>query len=842
MKEKKKIFLIFVILCIVLAGSVFAGKRILSDSRKKQDTETKQEVKQKEKKDKAPFVEYVKAFSEDAGEESTTQIANPEYSLENLEKIENLKLERMNDSLVVSGRLDHMKDASIILVDESKKAYSFKLTGKTEESVQATEQEPSTQTSVQKENTQASVQEESTQNSAQGTEFCVKITESMISQGHVYHIYLYNDGKTYDTNRRTTFLINTRTDEKNVGAQYALYDNLQRNYQLVDDSSKSVKTELATEKSKPMLTAEIEQQISEELEKNTYTLENPLVIQNPFQTCPLTAMIIFNTEDACKIRVTVKGKTSDADISSVLDSTADHRIPVIGLYAGTKNKVLLEVLDEKDKVVNKKTVEIQTDDLPESLKNVVTVDQKAEDTAMGLMMISGLRAPYLYAFDRNGDIRWYDTEEFEYYGAFPLANGHFLVEAENVLFPNASMPNSPQFYEMDYLGRVYHVYFFPEGQHHEIKEKEPNGNLLIATNSNNGYEQDMIQEIDRETGKVVKSLDFTKLFEGLKYISNDDWAHINTVSYDKKTDTVLVSLRNVSAGIRINWSTDEIEWILSDPSIWQGTGYEDKVLKPLGNVNYQYEQHTVYEVEDIDGDASNVHVMLFDNHHAAHNEVSTFDGVKKSYVKMYTIDEKNKTVKQEHQYETELSSITSNFIFDSSTNSVFSVCAYFAKKTKEGALGAVYEFDQDSENVKGRYLIFHRFYRGYNIKIDLNQYTDEFDISDNYYRGELHAPVKVKTNKNIPSKKKLGSKVELSVIDQLLYINSGDHTITQVIFNGIKGTYVYNISDIKQMHENGHSYRYKLPIPLNGMEEDTYKIQVIYKDQLYDVEQTITLE
>lgn len=807
MKGKKKVY--FLLLCVIVLVAAFFGRRYILNISKKTSTETKQEVKKKTK-DMATYVEYVKTFSEEADENSTTQIANPKYDLENAKKVKSLKMERMNDSLMISGVLENMKDAAIILVDESKKVYSFKINGMSSE--------------------------------VSENKFCIKITESMISQGHVYHIYLYNNGKTYDTNQKTLFLINTRTDEKNVGAQYALYDISQRSYQLVDDSSKSVKTDLTTEKSKPVLTAEIDQQISEELEKNIYSLESPLVIQNPFQTCPLTAMIVFNTEDACKVRVTVKGKTKDTDISSVLDSTADHRVPVIGLYAGTKNQVVLEALDEQGKVSNKKTVEIQTDALPDSLKNVVTVDEKSEETAMGLMMISGLRTPYLYAFDKNGDVRWYYTEEFEYYGAFPLENGNFLVEAPNVLFPNASMPNSPQFNEMDYLGRVYHIYFFPEGQHHEIKEKEPNGNLLIATNSNNGYEQDMIQEIDRETGKVVKSLDFTKLFDGLKYITNDDWAHINTVSYDKKTDTVLVSLRNVSAGIRINWSTDEIEWILSDPSIWEGTGYEDKVLTPIGDVNYQYEQHTVYEVEDVDGDASNVHVMLFDNHHATHNEVSTFDGVKKSYVKMFTIDEKNKTVKQEHQYETELSSITSNFIFDANKSSVFSVCAYFAKKTKEGALGAVYEFDQNSEKVKGRYLISHRFYRGYNIKIDLNAYTDEFDISDNYYRGELHAPVKVKTSQKISGKKVLGSKVELSVIDQLLYINSGDHTITQVIFHGIKGTYVYNISDIKQMHENGHSYRYKLPIPLNGLEEDTYQIQVIYKDQLYDVKESITLE
>ena len=33
-------------------------------------------------------------------------------------------------------------------------------------------------------------------------------------------------------------------------------------------------------------------------------------------------------------------------------------------------------------------------------------------------------------------------------------------------------------YEMDYLGRAYTMYYVAGGNHHEVIEKEPDGNLL----------------------------------------------------------------------------------------------------------------------------------------------------------------------------------------------------------------------------------------------------------------------------------------------------------------------------------------------------------------------------
>ena len=75
-----------------------------------------------------------------------------------------------------------------------------------------------------------------------------------------------------------------------------------------------------------------------------------------------------------------------------------------------------------------------------------------------------------------------------------------------------------------------------------------------------------------------------------------------------------------------------------------------------------------------------------------------------------------------------------------------------------------------------------------------------------------------------------------------MYAKSDDHSFTQIIFNGKNGTFVYDISDIKMVTDPNKSFKYGLPIPLNTLEKDTYSIQVMYQDELYDAENTITVK
>lgn len=64
---------------------------------------------------------------------------------------------------------------------------------------------------------------------------------------------------------------------------------------------------------------EVDQQLEEE-QKNGYTWEEPLIVQNPYRYSPLTAVILFDTDEECEVHVTVKGKTEAADIEGTVDA------------------------------------------------------------------------------------------------------------------------------------------------------------------------------------------------------------------------------------------------------------------------------------------------------------------------------------------------------------------------------------------------------------------------------------------------------------------------------------------------------------------------------------------
>ena len=83
---------------------------------------------------------------------------------------------------------------------------------------------------------------------------------------------------------------------------------------------------------------------------------------------------------------------------------------------------------------------------------------------------------------------------------------------------------------------------------------------------------------------------------------NIDWVHLNTVSYQAEDDTILISPRNLNSGVKLNWTTHEIVWILANPEVFKGTKYEKYVLTPDSDFLWHYRQHTVYQIDtDLDG-------------------------------------------------------------------------------------------------------------------------------------------------------------------------------------------------------------------------------------------------
>lgn len=611
-----------------------------------------------------------------------------------------------------------------------------------------------------------------------------------------------------------------------------------------DGSANEIETDIPKETTRIASSYEIDQQLQAELE-NGYSWEEPMVIQNPYQVSPLTAVIIFDTKEECAVRFTVKGKTEAADISGEVESAASHRIPVIGLYPAMENTVVLELLDKSGKVTDSQEITITTDELPDKLDDAVKPVKTSGESAFELTMVYGQRTTFPFAYDCMGDIRWYMSGEFTS-GIYMLSNSRMIVASNEAFMPSQAKPQTTNLYEMDYLGRAYTMYYVAGGNHHEVIEKEPDGNLLVLTSSLEGHIEDKIQEIDRQTGEVVNELIMEDIFSG-KYEDRVDWTHLNTVSYQSETDTIVISPRNLESVVKLNWTTKEIQWILCDPRFWEGTEYEKYVLQPEGDFVYQFQQHTAYQMEtDLDGDDQTIEVSMFDNHYVKVRKsdvLQYFDGEKESYLLVYAVNEAEKTVKQIKKIPTVWSTITSSAIYDADSNHIFGMCGH-VKDSEDKRRGMNYEFDYDTEELINQFSIKSYYYRASEMRIDWNDLAAVMEIKDNYIMGELYQPVEATWFfwQKKPEQVLEDGEITLHLTGQVLYAGAYAHQISQIIFHGKKNTYVYDTTDIR-LHTKSYLQFYEnIPVPLQGMEADDYEIYVVYQNEFYDLEQNIKIK
>lgn len=606
----------------------------------------------------------------------------------------------------------------------------------------------------------------------------------------------------------------------------------------------------------PLQCQEKDAAVQKELDSGKYTWKKPKVICNPYGNAPLSAYILFTTKKSCKIRVTVKGKTKAVDVSGELGKAKKHRIPVIGLYPDKNNKVVLERLNDKGKTLEKKTVRIKTGKLDSRLKDAIrketikvktvkfvkgkngkkikkTVYKKMKKvhSAYGLTVITGNSTKCTFAYDEDGNIRWYLTQAAGSYGFFPLSNKRFMFQTYDSLTMTEEKAQTTEMMEMDFMGRAFQIYFVRNGTHHEIIEKTPGGNLLVLTSSINQHIEDVVAEIDRKTGKEVKALDMQEIFDDT-YVNKTDWAHLNTVSYDKEEDAVLLSPRNLHAAVKVDWKTNKIKWIIAHPDMFKGTKQENKVLKTKGDFTWHFQPHSIYEIPyDLDKNPDTVHVMLFDNHWQNKRKVKFFDNKKKSNVLVYVVNEKKKTVRQVKVFPGVRSIITSNCAYNKKKNRMFSFGGYLYPLVK-GRKGMVYEFDYKTGDALNQFSTKEYFYRGYEAKIGWKGMEKPMKARKDYVKGVLQGPVKIESG-TVPETMITEDKVAFTRKESILYMNANDHTVDRVRFVGKKYCYRMDYRSAGKGMKSKRNQRYSIAIPLASMEEDTYEIVVHYDGTWY---------
>ena len=571
------------------------------------------------------------------------------------------------------------------------------------------------------------------------------------------------------------------------------------------------------------------------LNKKYYTFDNALFIINPFGCSPLSGLFIFNTEKPCKVKYTIKGKRGSDNYTNCDETwTNRHKVPVLGMYDGGITHITFYLIDKNNNEIQETTIRIKLPRTGPVLRNAISI-KKYEKTPVPFLMATGGYSGTNYAFDSNGNIRWYLTTPVHPYGVHVLSNRHLLVPDKRMRRPNYGNAHSVIAYEMDFLGRIYRNIYHQSGFHHWAVSREDNGNLLIATSSRyDTYMENSVDEMDKDTGKIIRTINANNIFDST-YVTRYDWAHINAFEYIPGEDAIIASYRNIHTIAKIDLNTQEIIWLLANPDFYKGTEQEAKVLAPAPGVKWFFQQHGVKILEHINtGNEKKIKITLFDNHTANRRPVNYFDDVKKSNIMVFTINEKEMSVEMNQCITVPLSITRSNVEFDKTTNSIYAMCANIKDEevdSRTKILGYNYNTGECITDISLNNDFFVAKFLDFNLQSVQNTCNEDYPL----YIGELYMPVK---EKEIPEDYNEGNylpdeikkKLNFTLTGNILQISCKDHSLPKIFLYNKDNIYVQYFNDTEQLTKIFKEHIYTISVPLQGIDKGKYQAGIEYID------------
>lgn len=189
---------------------------------------------------------------------------------------------------------------------------------------------------------------------------------------------------------------------------------------------------------------EVDDKIKDSISNEDYTLDNPCVLVDPYGISPLSALIIFNTNNETSINVSI----NDEEVTTVKE-TKQHVIPIYGLYANANNIVKLTTDTNETK-----EIKISTEPLNDNIKSFNVAKNLNGKTHLFMLGSLNQNNPSLRAFDHNNNLVFYLK-----FGTISKAN--FFTEHMQIAYnSNYKITNSNQSIklELDYLGRIYAIH------------------------------------------------------------------------------------------------------------------------------------------------------------------------------------------------------------------------------------------------------------------------------------------------------------------------------------------------------------------------------------------------
>lgn len=374
----------------------------------------------------------------------------------------------------------------------------------------------------------------------------------------------------------------------------------------------------------------------------------PLVIselsleKNPNERVPLAAICRITTDRPSMARIDWTDGEEKWSTRARGSYKLEHEVMMLGFRPGKTHTVRVTVVDEEGLETVSDPLRFTTDPLPDDFPPIDLRISRPRKMEPGVTLIPTVKWPGLGEPDRtfglilgvddHGEVVWYYHSDHNIMALERLRNG-------NILYHYGRKGNIA---EIDMLGNVVRHWHAkrllkdqPPGSiqidtdtiHHDVQEL-PSGNLLALSTEVRYYRNypssetdrdapwgeayvigDVVLEIDRD-GAVLNRWPLLDLLDPYRigYDSLDtgfwsdvyteqllgkkayDWSHANSVAYDARDHSVLVSVFHQDTVFKFSMDTGEVEWIISFPTGWR-EDWMQYLLTPVGEGLFPCHEH-----------------------------------------------------------------------------------------------------------------------------------------------------------------------------------------------------------------------------------------------------------
>lgn len=377
--------------------------------------------------------------------------------------------------------------------------------------------------------------------------------------------------------------------------------------------------------------------------KDTYNLDNPLFVINPYGTNRLGMYVYLNTEEDAFMEYTVSVDeqivydfTRHLYTNEDTEAESEHEGYVIGLVPGVTNTITFRSYDDKNAITDKYVYSIdlpQSDTITQPILDV-TQEESLEELADGLYALFETsqnresQAGHILFYDNTGVVRC----------EIPLdginANSRIEFVDENMLYACSD----DQFALVSADGKVEYIYTLDGFTlHHDFDyDADEDCIIALATNDAAQTDEDSIVLLNLETGDYSELFNMTELFADVNNSSVNSatdpegeglgWIQLNSIQIID-TDNIIVSSRELNSIIKIDKVREnpEIAYIISDSAFWTGTSYGTLILDQTGSFTNHAGQYCVTYLKDDSLDDGQYYLHMYNNNYGNSTSYPDFD-------------------------------------------------------------------------------------------------------------------------------------------------------------------------------------------------------------------------